>query len=108
SVPELLALAPAFQQRVAERCAVNRALLAKSLPPSWQLLGAEGGWSAVIRVPEDVDEETRCLDLLERGVAVHPGYFYDFPFGAHLVLSLLPQPDEFAAGVRLACLTVNR
>jgi hypothetical protein len=30
-------------------------------------------------------------------VAVHPGYFYDFPREAFLVLSLLPPPASFAA-----------
>jgi len=32
------------------------------------------------------------------GVLVHPGYFFDFPREAYLVLSLLPPPDEFAPG----------
>jgi aspartate/methionine/tyrosine aminotransferase len=89
-----------FRARVAERCAQNRACL-KNLEPGWTLLDSEGGWSAVLRVPELPDEETRCLALLERGLAVQPGYFYDFPAGAHLVLSLLPQPEEFARGVAL-------
>ncbi len=88
-----------FRARVAERCATNRAVLARALPPAWQLLQSEGGWSAVLRVPQDVDEEARCLAALGRGVAVHPGYFYDFPSGAHLVLSLLPAPAQFAVGV---------
>jgi aspartate/methionine/tyrosine aminotransferase len=91
-----------FRARVAQRCAQNRALLQKQLPASWSLLEAEGGWSAVLRVPEHPDEETRCLELLERGVVVHPGYFYDFPSGAHLVLSLLPTPEVFEAGVTRA------
>jgi len=92
--------AAAFRARVAERCAANRAALAKALPAGWSLLDAEGGWSAVLRVPQDVEEEARCLAALGRGVAVHPGYFYDFPSGAHLVLSLLPAPSVFAEGVR--------
>ncbi|MBL8955611.1 MAG: aminotransferase class I/II-fold pyridoxal phosphate-dependent enzyme [Myxococcaceae bacterium] len=91
--------AAAFRARVAERCAVNRAQLQRVLPATWQLLESEGGWSAVIRVPQDLDEEARCLAALGRGVAVHPGYFYDFPSGAHLVLSLLAPPDVFAEGV---------
>jgi len=28
-----------------------------------------------------------------------PGYFYDFPREAYLVVSLLPDPDVFAAGI---------
>ncbi len=88
-----------FRARVAERCARNRSSLV-GLPAGWQLSNADAGWTAVLRVPQDVDEETRCLELLERGVAVHPGYFYDFPSGAHLVLSLLPLPEVFDEGVR--------
>jgi hypothetical protein len=30
---------------------------------------------------------------------VHPGYFFDFPGEAYLVLSLLPPPAEFGEGV---------
>jgi aspartate/methionine/tyrosine aminotransferase len=87
-----------FRARVAERCATNRAQLQR-LDPSWTLLNADAGWTAVLRVPEHPGEEERCLALLERGVVVHPGYFYDFPSGAHLVLSLLPETQVFAEGV---------
>jgi len=41
------------------------------------------------------------IDLLERdGVVVQPGFFFDFPSEAYLVISLLPEPAVFAAGVR--------
>ena len=30
---------------------------------------------------------------------VHPGYFFDFPHEAFLVVSLLPEPDDFARGL---------
>ena len=41
-------------------------------------------------------------ELVERdAVAVHPGYFFDFAHEAFLVVSLLPEPGEFARGVRL-------
>jgi len=33
-------------------------------------------------------------------VLVHPGYFYDFPAGSHLVLSLLPRAELFREGAR--------
>jgi alanine-synthesizing transaminase len=66
------------------------------------VLPAEGGWSAVIRVPATRSEASLVLDLLERdGVVVHPGYFFDFPHEAFLVVSLLPDPDVFARAVRL-------
>jgi alanine-synthesizing transaminase len=68
--------------------------------PSCSVHRVEGGWSAVIRVPATRPEETLVLDLLERdSVLVHPGYFFDFPHEAFVVVSLLPRPDEFREGV---------
>ena len=37
--------------------------------------------------------------MRDESVAVHPGYFFDFPAEGTLVLSLLPEPDTFAEGV---------
>lgn len=63
------------------------------------VLPAEGGWSAVLRVPATRSEEDLVLELLERDrVAVHPGYFFDFAHEAFVVISLLPPPDVFARG----------
>ena len=64
-----------------------------------EVLNAEGGWSAVIRVPATRTEEQLVLDLLDReGVLVHPGYFFDFQREAFVVVSLLPRPDVFRDG----------
>ena len=53
----------------------------------------------MLRVPAVRTEEEWVLLLLASGVLVHPGYFFDFPQEAFLVLSLLPPPDAFAEGV---------
>ena len=54
----------------------------------------------MIRVAARATEEEITLELLERdGVIVHPGFFFDFPREAFLVVSLLPSP-RFARGVR--------
>jgi hypothetical protein len=67
------------------------------------VLRAEGGWSAVVRVPATRSEEQLVLDLLmTEGVLVHPGYFFDFPREAFLIVSLLPQEDAFAAAAERA------
>jgi aspartate/methionine/tyrosine aminotransferase len=64
------------------------------------LLEPAGGWSAVIQVPATEPEEQMVLRLLnDRGVLVHPGYFFDFPREAFLVMSLLPPASVFADGV---------
>jgi alanine-synthesizing transaminase len=68
------------------------------------VLPVRAGWTACLRVPAVRAEEELVLDLLEsHDVLVQPGYFFDFPSEAFLVLSLLPPPDTFREGVaRLA------
>jgi aspartate/methionine/tyrosine aminotransferase len=55
-----------------------------------------------LRFPRVVTEEALVLELLERqGVAIYPGYFFDFPTEGYLVFSLLPDPTTFEAGLKL-------
>ena len=64
--------------------------------PAIDVLRVEGGWSAVIKVPQLKSEEALVLELLEKdGVLVHPGYFFDFAREAFLVVSLLVDADRF-------------
>lgn len=65
--------------------------------PACEVLPAEGGWSAVLRIPAIDGEERFVLDLLEQErILVHPGYFFDFMTEAFVVISLLPPPEMFA------------
>jgi aspartate/methionine/tyrosine aminotransferase len=103
AAPSLLARLPELQAPIRARLAENLAALSAGLTPGSKatLLRPEGGWSAVLRVPATVPEEDLVLGLLERhGVLVHPGYFFDFPSEAFLVLSLLAPAAEFRAGLR--------
>ena len=98
---DLLAGGAEVTARIAERVRANhaalRALVARH--PAVRLLPADGGWYAVVRIPATRPEEAVVLDLLERDrVLVHPGYFFDFPREAFLVVSLLPEPQRFLAG----------
>jgi aspartate/methionine/tyrosine aminotransferase len=105
ALPALLAHAPRFQEALLTRVKDNRraVLAARPKGASWDVVPAHGGWSAVLRIPREPGEEATCLTLLEEGVLVQPGYFYDFAGGAFLVLSLLPPPDVFAEALgRLA------
>jgi alanine-synthesizing transaminase len=64
------------------------------------LLEPEGGWYAVLQVPATRTEEERVVGLLEaRDVLVHPGYFFDFPREAYIVVSLLPEPAVFVEAI---------
>jgi len=68
--------------------------------PAVSILPPEGGWSVVLRVPAVHREEELVLHLMDKeSVIVHPGYFFDFPNEAYLVLSLLPDPMVFRDGV---------
>jgi len=68
--------------------------------PAVRLLSVEGGWCAVVRVPSMIGEEELALRILrDAQVIVHPGYFFDIHQGAHLVVSLLPEPELFAAAI---------
>ena len=56
----------------------------------------------MVRVPATRSEEALVTELVERdAVAVHPGYFFDFPHEAFLVVSLLPEPGVFARGAQM-------
>jgi alanine-synthesizing transaminase len=100
----LLVRGRAVRERILDRLRANDATLRATIAGSGgaTVLPADGGWSAVVRVPATRSEEALVTDLIERdGVLVHPGYFFDFPHEAFLVVSLLPEPGEFARGARL-------
>lgn len=85
---------------IRRRVRANHAALRRSADgfPACRVLRVEGGWYAVVQVPTIRSEEDLAVELLRRdGVRVHPGYFFDFPREAFLVLSLLPPPDVFAS-----------
>jgi alanine-synthesizing transaminase len=103
ALPDLLHRGSAVRDAILARCRGNLAALQGALAglPAVSATPPGGGWSAVLRFPAVVGEEDLALELLgEDGVAVHPGYFFEFPGEGTLVLSLLPEPGIFAEGVR--------
>ena len=100
---ELIAGGSSARAQVLDRVRSNYEMLrrAAAAHPAVDVLNVEAGWSAVLRVPSRSAEEDLVLDLLERdGIIVHPGFFFDFPHEAYLIVSLLPDPEQFRAGVR--------
>ena len=99
AAPRLLEAGAAVTAQIAERIRTNHAALGAAVErhPAAQMLTVDGGWYAVVQVPATRTEERLVLDLLEQErVLVHPGYFFDFPREAFVVLSLLPEPSMFA------------
>src|SRR5439155_22945716 len=101
ALPRLLAARHDFQARMRERLRTNLAALDDCVRrrPELSRLHAVGGWSGTLRLPARRGEEEWALELLHRDVVVHPGHFYDFEGGPHLVLSLIVEPDVFARGL---------
>ncbi len=102
ALPDLLRIAPRIRAAISERTRTNLTTLRRTFAPiaAARVLPVEGGWSAVIRVPRVQSDEELALALLERGVVVHPGYFFDFATDGHIVVSLLTRDVVFEQGVQ--------
>lgn len=99
----LFSLEKMLQEPIRLRVRKNLANLRDAVrpDPSVELLAAEGGWYAMLRVPRFEDDETLAIELLEKDrVLVQPGYFYDCHEGAHLVVSLLTPEEMLDRGIQ--------
>jgi aspartate/methionine/tyrosine aminotransferase len=103
ALPEWLQGRKAIQVQIRQRVEANLAELDRQLrrAQAIQRLAVEGGWYAVLRIPALRPDEQTVLSLLERGVWVHPGYFFGMAESGWLVVSLLAPADEFLTGVTL-------
>ena len=101
ALPAWLAGRSAIQQQIRSRVAANLAALDQVIATASavQRLALEGGWYAVLRIPALNPDDHTVLALLDRGVWVHPGYFFGLPDSGWLVLSLLAPEAEFSNGV---------
>ncbi len=102
ALPDLLALADgsvgATRRRLATNLAAARAELADG---PFRVRRCDGGWTVIVDVPRNLPVPDLAVHLLEHvHLAVHPGWLYDLPADGALALSLLPEPDRFAEGVR--------
>lgn len=103
AAPDLLNAGASVRIQIQERVRGNftRLRALSSANPACAVLPVEAGWYAVVQVPALASEEAIVLELLEQtGVLVHPGYFFDFEREAFVVISLLPEPEVFAAAVQ--------
>ena len=101
ALPAWLGGRAVMQEQIVARVRANLAELDRQLAgvPAVRRLDAEGGWYAVLRIPALEPDEKTVLALLERGVWVHPGYFFGMAESGWLVLSLLTFEGEFRTGV---------
>jgi alanine-synthesizing transaminase len=90
-----------IQSQIRDRVSGNLRELDRQLAVQTMVtrLEVEGGWYAALRIPALKPDEETAIDLLQKGVSFHPGYFFGFPEAGWLVASLLGDPQEFARGI---------
>ena len=101
AIPAWLAAREQIQRQIRERVEQNLAELDRQITEVdiVRRLQVEGGWYAVLRIPAVQTDEQTVLELLDRGVWVHPGYFFGMEESGWLVVSLLGRVEEFATGM---------
>jgi len=113
-LPGLLAAAEAMREGIRQRCRSNLACARRMLADSpLSVLPVTAGWSALLRLPQTMDDVSWALCALEeQGVLTHPGYLFGMetahgsPFSG---VSLLLREDDFADGIeRLARLVETK
>jgi alanine-synthesizing transaminase len=73
------------------------------------VLDCNGGWYAILRLPNVKSDEEWAIAFLEKGgVSVFPGFFFEMGNNETVVLSLLPEEKRFAEGIRLIDEIVRR
>lgn len=97
----LLEIGDGIARRITRRMERNRAALEDILRGSpIHTLHAEGGWSAMLQLPNLRTEDAWMTELITRQhVLVQPGYFFDMPSEPYAVASLLTPEDVFAEGI---------
>ena len=78
AAPELLERGASLRRQIQARVTANYNYLAAggAAIPTCEVLNAEGGWYAIVRVPSLCPEEELVLNLLaDADVLTHPGYF---------------------------------
>jgi alanine-synthesizing transaminase len=101
AAPALLEARHPIQQQIRIRTATNLNLVSEAIKDSpCRVLLVEGGWYVTLQVPKIRSEEAWTLELLNRGVLVHPGFFFDFEAEAFLVISLLTEKSILEQGLK--------
>lgn len=95
ALPKWLEGRSKIQKQILERVHAN---IIKISSCEIEIMEADGGWSAVLRLPRI---GIGAQELLEReGVIVHPGSFYGMSESERVVVSLIAATETFASGMK--------
>jgi len=101
ALPQWLGGRNAIQDQIRARVVANLKELDRQLSGQSMItrLEVEGGWYGILRIPALQRDEQTVRELLDRGVWVHPGYFFGMGESGWLVVSLLGAEADFHRGV---------
>jgi alanine-synthesizing transaminase len=100
-LPQLMHDGFVFAKQMQEtvRCRIKTALAALRECPAISVTEPEGGYALFPLLERVDDEEEFVLRLIDRGVLVHPGYFYGNRGPARIMISCLVQEDRLKEGL---------
>ncbi len=88
------ALQTSVRARSSEVLAIYRDVLEGEASPH-RILACEGGWTALVQCPRFAGEEELAQGLLsQKGLYVHPGFFFDMETEVFFALSLIIRPED--------------
>ena len=110
ALPDLLTIGGRIRDAIHDRVRANLGAIRAAAQPhqSIEVLPVEGGWTVVLRIPATRSDEDLAIELVARGVIIHPGYFFDFPSDGFIVLSLLTPPDVLREGFAILMESISR
>lgn len=82
------------------RANIDLALERLSQSAALSIRPPDGGYYLFPAVNTWDDEEELVLYLLEHGVLVHPGYFYGYEHGTHIMISCLTRQPQLIEGIQ--------
>lgn len=104
ALPGILIEEETLRAQAQVRIARNLEILDAALTVSaLSVLSRDGGWSALLRLPDTQDELSWWKATCKVGLWMQPGHLYDLPMPSTFVISLLTPEEELRTGLaRLA------
>ena len=104
ALPAIFEKGTEFKRKYVQEVAIRRdfcfSLLQKT--PNFSISPPQGGFylTVNIKTKKEQDEEDFVVRLLEEtGILVHPGYFFDYESGVHIILSYLAPQKIFSGTI---------
>ncbi|CAA9251822.1 MAG: Aminotransferase, class I and II, partial [uncultured Chloroflexia bacterium] len=100
-LPTLFGQGMPFVEQMVERVRANMQFALERFQGSERIAAQlpDGGYYLFPQIDTAEEEEHCVLTLLDRGINVHPGYFYGYERGVHLMVSALTEATVFREGV---------